>query len=108
MLFNRNTSDRKLRQQQRQVPARQDSSLHDVPVVPETRERSRHGQQQQGSIRQDASLHEVPEVTDAETPIHPGGPPPYHSLERLDRIEEPPPPTYEEALRNSQEIEITV
>lgn len=29
------------------------------------------------------------------------GPPPYHSLQRLDEIEEPPPPTYEEAVRNT-------
>lgn len=36
-------------------------------------------------------------------PLHPDAPPPYHSLEMIDMIQvEPPPPSYAEAVRNSQ------
>lgn len=57
------------------------------------------------TTRQDIALNDVHLAETGETPssppVLPGGPPPYESLERLDVIEEPPPPTYEEAVRNS-------
>ncbi|KXJ09014.1 protein psiM [Exaiptasia diaphana] len=67
--------------------------------------RQPRAQLQLPASRQDVSLNVVPDAEAVETPasppILPGGPPPYHSLERLDVTEEPPPPSYEEAVRNS-------
>lgn len=63
------------------------------------------------SIPNEAGTHQEEDHSNA--PIHPGGPPPYESLEMLNRTEEvspppsyppddlPPPPSYQEALRNS-------
>ncbi|KXJ05224.1 hypothetical protein AC249_AIPGENE14216 [Exaiptasia diaphana] len=72
-------------------------------------------QRQQVPVRQVATMHDVPAVSDAVTggepsgpPIYPGGPPPYQlSPERLERVEEPLPPTYEQAVRESQDYSVS-
>lgn len=59
-------------------------------------------QQIEGARDQDPPDADRNQEEQSNEPIHPGGPPPYHSIEMLSRTEElPPPPTYEEALRNS-------